>query len=155
MIDVIHGAKGAARNPGHNVCRFDIVSSQIGRIDCVIDRRSIIVNEADEAGVFDAIGFVRRHRKDDAFAQSEFIRETQLVVRVRPAVRMNRPGAEFDRRNVTLAGGAQAYDEAQPAGGSIALIRMRHDRRIKNRGGLQGVFAGKQGAAQQLPITGK
>ena len=57
--------------------------------------------------------------------------------------------AKFDRREVALAGGAQAHDEAQGTGRDIFLVRVRNDRGIEQRRRLQAVFAHEVGADQQ------
>ena len=43
----------------------------------------------------------------------------------------------------------------RPPGGHAALVRVRHDRGIEDGGGFQRVFAGEQGADEQLPLARK
>ena len=57
--------------------------------------------------------------------------------------------AKLDRREVALAGGAQAHDEAQGAGRDTFLRRVRDDRGIEQRRRLQAVLAHEVGADQQ------
>src|ERR671918_906698 len=57
--------------------------------------------------------------------------------------------AKFDRREVALAGCAQAHDEAQGTGRDACLVRVRDDRGIEQRRRLQAVFAHEVGADQQ------
>ena len=49
-----------------------------------------------------------------------------------------------------LAGGTQAHDKTQGTVWHPALIRVRHDGRVKNGCTFQGVFPGKQGSDKQL-----
>ena len=51
--------------------------------------------------------------------------------------------AKFDRREVALAGGAQAHDEAKRTGRDTLLIRVRDDRGVEQRRRLQAVFVEK------------
>ena len=54
---------------------------------------------------------------------------------------------------MAFARGAQAHDEAQAAFGHAALVRMRHDGGIEQRGGFQRIFAGEKRADEQLRAT--
>jgi hypothetical protein len=54
----------------------------IGRVGGVVGRGAIVIGEAHEARVLDAVALVGRHRKDDAFAHGELGREAHLVVGV-------------------------------------------------------------------------
>ena len=52
---------------------------------------------------------------------------------------------------MALAGGPQAHDKPQPPSRRLALVGMRHDRRVEQSCGPQRVFAGEQRADEQLP----
>lgn len=91
-------------------------------------------------------GFVERRVRDDLrrghMARHRIKRDLQVPV--------DHAAAEFDRRNVPLAGRAQAHDETLRAVREPALIRMRDDRRVEQRRAFQGVFAGEIRADQEL-----
>ena len=70
-------------------------------------------------------------------------------VKCEVAVDADEAAAKLDRREVALAGGAQAHDEAQGAGRHAVLGRVRDDRRIEQRRRLQAVLAHEVGADQQ------
>ena len=54
-----------------------------------------------------------------------------------------------------LARRAQAKDEAQFSIRKAVLIRVRHDRRVEQRGCLQGIFAGEERADIELSRLGQ
>ena len=204
------------------------------RVGRVIDDAPVVLDEADEAGVLDAVRFIRGDRKDDALGHRELRQEADLVVRFRKPAHtlqgalllahddasatgdrfhahldlgegeclaerlqhsirgmiveahlvqfhvegvlvvarvhehirrgdvgryrihgdlvapVDHAGAKFDGRDVPFAGGAQAHDEAERIRREPALIWMRDDRGVEERGGFERVFAGEQGADEEL-----
>ena len=71
------------------------------------------------------------------------------------SVLLDRSGTEFDRRNMPLAGGAQAHDETQTAFRGVVLVRVRHDRRIEDRSRFQGILAGEERPDQEPAFAGE
>ncbi len=61
-------------------------------------------------------------------------------------------GAKLDRRQMSLAHGPQAHDEALRAARETALVRRRHDRRVEQCCGLDRVLVREVGADQQPTI---
>ena len=55
----------------------------VGGVSGVVHHRAVVVGELDEAGILDAVAFIRTDRKDDALAHPELGRESQLVVGIR------------------------------------------------------------------------
>ena len=49
------------------------VASVVSGVGGVIHDRSIVVDEADEAGVLDAVALIGRDRKDDAFTHRKLV----------------------------------------------------------------------------------
>ena len=64
-------------------------------------------------------------------------------------------GAEDDRRHVPLARGPETHNEPHRAGGKVALVVMRDDRRIEQRGRLDRILGGQVGPDQQAAIVRK
>ncbi len=62
-------------------------------------------------------------------------------------------GAKDNRRHVPLAGGAETHDEPHRAGGKIALVVMRDDRRVEERRRLDRILGGQVGPDQQPAIA--
>ena len=62
-------------------------------------------------------------------------------------------GAEDDRRHVPLARGPQTHDEPHRAGGKVALVVMRDDRRVEERRRLDRILGGQVGPDQQAAIV--
>ena len=62
-------------------------------------------------------------------------------------------GAEDDRRHVPLARRPQAHDEPHRAGGKVALVVMRDDRRVEERRRLDRILGGQVGPDQQAAIV--
>ncbi len=71
------------------------------------------------------------------------------------AAGIKQPGAKRDRGDVAFARGPEAQDEPQRAGRQVRLVRMRHDRRIEQRGGFERILVTKIGAEQELPFFGQ
>ena len=61
-------------------------------------------------------------------------------------------GAKLDRRQMALAHGTQAHDEAHRAARKAALIRRRHDRWVEQRSGLDRVLVREVGPDQQAAL---
>ncbi len=108
--------------------------SGIGGVGGKVGDAAIILDEADEPRILNAVALLLRDREDDAFAQFGGGREGDIIgIRPAGAAVLRRgvvakaaggsrriarapattPGAEADRADVTLAGGAQAHHEAQ------------------------------------------
>ena len=62
-------------------------------------------------------------------------------------------GAEDDRRHVPLARGPETHNEPHRAGGQVALVVMRDDRRIEQRRRLDRILGGQVGPDQQAAIV--
>ncbi len=62
-------------------------------------------------------------------------------------------GAEDDRRDVPLARGAETHNEPHRAGGKVALVVMRDDRRVEQRRRLDRILGGQVGPDQQAAIV--
>ena len=71
-----------------------------------------------------------------------------------PAIGVDQAPAEDDRRDVPLAGGTQAHEEADRAWWHVGLIHRRDDRRVEQGGRLDRVLHREAGADQPpLSIT--
>ena len=62
-------------------------------------------------------------------------------------------GAKDDGGDVPLARRPQAHDDPHRAGGNVALVVMRNDRRIEECRGFERIFRGQVGPDQHLAIA--
>ena len=69
----------------------------------------------------------------------------------RVAVEDARP--KLDRRDVSLADGAQAHDESRLVRAEAGLIGRGHERRIEEGGPLHGVLVREVGADEEAPLS--
>ena len=217
------GVEGAEVGGGDNL-RED-VRPVVGRVGRVVGDLAVIIGEADEAGVLDAVALERRVGENNFLGEAEAVLETHGIVgfgegnralagphdlgvaavtaqgggaghqfrHVEDIGEVGRGGAgrvvgnpqfekfaaekaqvvfgggfgsggvdEFrdrveshravsrgdarakgDRRDVSLAGGAQAEDEAQFPGGEPGLVGGGHDARVEESAGFEGIFVGE------------
>ena len=79
--------------------------------------------------------------------------EAAAGVDLDPVVGIDDAGAEDDGGDVPLAGRPQTHDEPHRAGGNVALVVMRDDRRIEERRGFERILRGQVGSDQHAAIA--
>ncbi len=77
--------------------------SVVGRVGGVVQHRPVVLREAHEAGVFDAVALVGRDGEDDALAHGEVGREVHLVVGIGKPLDARKGVGETLRHGLGLA----------------------------------------------------
>src|SRR5258708_2322983 len=79
------------------------------------------------------------------------VQEAARRVEPDPGIAADRAAPELDARQVAFPDCSQAHDEADFSRGTARLVRMRHDRRIKQGRGLERVFLSEIRSDQPPP----
>ncbi len=122
----------------------------------VFKAAALLLGDREDHGIGKAGILVAMHRHGAIGAGQigvlEFDRGGERVLRPQRerAVRLGDAFAKGDRTDVPLAYGPQRHDEPHRAAVHARLVRMRHDRRVHQRGGRIRVFVAEIGPDQVL-----
>ena len=131
-------------------------------IGAVIGHRAVVIDEAGQPHVLDALALARQHGEEHGlgYGQAAAAMKVDVRVAVRPASSNDRrsrggtrlidaelpgrrrpsAGAERHGRDLPLADRAQRHDEPDLAGRQPRLVGVEHRARVEQRGGLERIF---------------